>query len=362
MYQWQRIHIFNELQHSDININVFNPLHYDNNENLIKSFTEYISNNSVDMFMTCHGDAIIQDEILPIIKKKGIPSLLICYDNLHAPYLHKDIAKYFDLVWLTSIETKYMFHKWGCKNIIFQPYAANPYIFQPGNIPLECQHEVSFIGTPYGTRISKINELTTNGIKVSIFSSNILCNSDDNKIKVIRGWIDSGNVIDKTKVLITYEIGRKVLLSAIINKLFRKRETLIFNNNLIQNESLSFDDMIKVYNESCLSLNITELRNTYILKKPVYKIHLRTFEIPMAGGLQIAPFSEELNSYFTDGKEIILYKDKEEYIDKVNFYINPARSDEIRKMKILANKRAINEHTWLHRFNNVFSNLDIKHI
>ena len=123
MYQWQRIHIFNELQHSDININVFNPLHYDNNENLIKSFTEYISNNSVDMFMTCHGDAIIQDEILPIIKKKGIPSLLICYDNLHAPYLHKDIAKYFDLVWLTSIETKYMFqfrHLLICDN--YQPW------------------------------------------------------------------------------------------------------------------------------------------------------------------------------------------------------------------------------------------------
>lgn len=44
---------------------------------------------------------------------------------------------------------------------------------------------------------------------------------------------------------------------------------------------VSFDEMNRLYSNFALNLNILELRNTYLLKYPVYKLHLRTFEIPM---------------------------------------------------------------------------------
>ena len=94
--------------------------------------------------------------------------------------------------------------------------------------------------------------------------------------------------------------------------------------------------------------------DTYLLRTPVHKIHLRTFEIPMCGGLQFAPYLDELAGYFEDGKEIVLYRTKEEYIDKAKFYLRSNKGSERRIMKINARKRAEQEHTWTNRFNNVF--------
>ena len=41
---------------------------------------------------------------------------------------------------------------------------------------------------------------------------------------------------------------------------------------------------------------------------------MRSFEIPAAGGIQLAPFSTEHASFFEEGKEIFLYRNPEEML------------------------------------------------
>ena len=151
-----------------------------------------------------------------------------------------------------------------------------------------------------------------------------------------------------------FPIGRKVLFSTIKNKIIKDA---VLNENsmyLSKKPSVSDDEMITLYSNFALSLNITELRDTYICKHPLHKIHLRTFEIPMSGGLEFASYTDELASYFEDGKEIVLYKSKEEMIDKAKFYLDERNSSLVMEMKKAARKRAENEHTWQCRFNAVF--------
>jgi hypothetical protein len=92
---------------------------------------------------------------------------LICWDNLELPYKQKGLAKAVDLVWLTSIETKYLFDNWGC-NTIFQTYAANPNVYYPNWE--KNKNEVCFIGSPYGSRTNKMNDLIDGGINCNVFS------------------------------------------------------------------------------------------------------------------------------------------------------------------------------------------------
>ena len=42
--------------------------------------------------------------------------------------------------------------------------------------------------------------------------------------------------------------------------------------------------------------------------------NMRSFEIPAAGGIQLAPFSAEHASFFEEGKEIFLYRNPEEML------------------------------------------------
>lgn len=360
MTQWQRIHIFDELSHYEHSIDIYNPLHYRNVMEANEKLQAFLKNSTkkFDLFMTCVGSDTIYKDTIEDIKKLGLPTLLICFDNLHAPYMHKKIASSFDSVWLTSKETMGMFEKWGCKNIIFQPYAANPYNFNPHwDVPI---HSVSFIGTPYGSRVNKLNLLTKSGIECNVYADsllNIKCTSNStpftNKLNVSVLKNEISNAI-------SFSIGRKLLYSALINKYLLKRYSeLERNESLNAQSSVTFEDMKKIYSNSDLSLNIIELRNTYILKKPIYKIHLRTFEIPMCGGLELSSYTEELSNYFEDGKEIVLYNTHEELISKANFYLNPKNKKYCFEMKKNARKRAEVDHTWMNRFNVVFNNLSI---
>lgn len=80
----------------------------------------------------------------------------------------------------------------------------------------------------------------------------------------------------------------------------------------------------------------------------------------MCGGLQFASYNEELASYFEEDKEIVLYRSKEEMLDKAKFYLDSSHSNQVMNMKVAARKRAENEHTWNIRFTKVFENLGLK--
>lgn len=348
MSQWQRIHIFDELDHYNYDIEVYNPSDYnsveDANDNLIKHIKN--SKYKYDLFMTCVGSELLYKESVLDVKKMGIPTLLICFDNLHVPFMHKKIAPCFDTVWLTSGETRWMFEQWGCMNIVVQPYAANPFKFKPKwSKPI---HSVSFIGSPYGSRVNKLNSLTESGVKCTIYTDNFR-SATDNSFKVS----EYNNLLKDTVNCLKFGIGRKVLISALMNKVVLKNNTLSHNQNLVINPTVSFDDMNSLYSDHALSLNISELRNTYVLKNPVHKLHLRTFEIPMCGGLEIANYTDELASYFENGKEIVLYKSNDELISKANFYLNEKNDKICLQMKQNAYKRAHSDHSWYNRFKKI---------
>ena len=353
-----RIHFLNELERAKHIISVFNPLHYEDisiaNEELIK----HIKGNpsKFDLIVCLNGDETVYVETIKQINKEGIPSLLICFDNLQVPYMHKEISPFFDLVWLTSFETMHMFQKWGC-NCIFLPYAANPYAFKPSFNKEICS--IGFIGSPYGTRIHKINKLLTSDIKCNIYSSKITSESTTiNDQKIVRKSLFV-KLSEMDYKLLRFPIGRKILLSKLKVKFSSQPRTLTSSPYLKIFPSVSFDEMNSLYSNFALSLGITELWDTYILKHPIHKLHMRTFEIPMCGGLQFAPYIEELSDYFTDGKEIVLYKDEEEYIDKAKYYLKDDMNDLRLKMKMSARERAEKEHTWLNRFNKIFDLLKL---
>lgn len=352
MSKWQYVHIIDELEHHGHHITVYNPLKYRNIDESNEKLISFIHQSPVqfDLFLNCEGDNFLYRSTIQSISRLGLATALICFDNLHAPHIHKKMAPYFDVVWLTSHETKWMFEKWGCKNIIFQPYAANPYQLKPNW--KNTVHSVCFIGSPYGSRTNVINQLTQHEVKCDVFADQL---SGKSKTKI--PGKKTSPLVDLKRAL-SFDIGRKVFFSALMNRtILKEKSVLNRNSNLIVHPSVSFDKMQDIYSNNALSLNITVLRNTYLLKHPLHKLHLRTFEIPMCGGLEIAAFTEELSTYFENEKEIILYHSDEEFISKSRFYTDPKNDRVVAEMKRKARLRAENEHTWMNRFENLFHQL-----
>lgn len=357
MHQWQRIHFFDELARKNIFFEIFNPLKFKDIAEAQDALVEFVkkNRNRFDLFFTAVGDNFLNSDTVLEIKNTGLQTLLICFDNLHAPFMHKKLSPYFDLTWLTSIETEYLFKKWGA-NTMFLTYAANPFFFKPSNKPEISS--VGFIGTPYGTRLKKIKQLAYNNLPVDIYSDSFFKSA--NLQKKTKRTIQEK--INHTYNLLSFPIGRKILYSELINKLNiseEKYEELVNSDTVNVFRSVTFQEMAQLYSSFAISLGITDVRNTYLLKAPVLKIHLRTFEIPMSGGLQIINYTDEIASYFEENKEIILYKSEEELISKVKFYLQDSQMKTRQKMKVAARKRAESEHTWTNRFTEVFKILGV---
>ncbi len=351
MYQWQRYHIFDELDHHDCHIIVFNPLTYSSVEEANQKLIQELKNNKYDLFMTPHNEDWLFIETLKEIKHIGVPTLLICFDNLIVPFIHYKIAPYFDLVWLTSKETKSLFDKIGVTSL-FLPYAANP--------NLERSNEkcigVGFIGTPYGSRANMINSLTRNGIPV-------FCHCKKKMNGQIKEELVPQNSMSLNHVFmqfLKFHQGRVVLRGALVN--YFKKSARIEDNIWLHKEYIVHpSELYKYYSKYSLALSSTAARNTGVLNHPLDIVNLRNFEIPMSGGLQICRYTDEMAEYFEEDKEIILYKSNEELIDKAKYYYSQEREDTRRRMRKAARERAVSQHTWFNRFIHVFQSLGINY-
>ena len=352
MTSWPKYHINDELELHKCRIYDINLTEYSNIDEANKHLLEFIGRNQVDLFVTSFNEKTLQINTLNTIKNMGVKTLLFCPDNLVIPYVHKNIAKYFDLVWLTSIETKYYFDKHGA-NTIYMPYAANPYM----KYEIKSNTEgVCFIGTPYGSRANIINELTNNDINVycTCKTNTGISNNGGNKNSLINKLC---NIFQHVR----FTQGRKLIIGSLINRYIYK--TKLNDNKFLHNiQTVEITRLYEKYSFYSLCFSSTTAGHTGVLREPLLICNLRSFEIPMSGGVLFAQYNPELDSYFKDGVEAIYYYNKKDMIEKAKYYLDPIHRDELLKIKHNARKKAEKYHSWWVRYKKIFDLLSIEYI
>jgi len=359
MAMWQKIHFFDELKRHGVEIVTLASLDIKSWDEANEAVLNMLREGGFSLFFTaiCRKEQLYV-ETLQEIKKMGVPTLCIRFDNLLIPYYDKELSPYFDLVWLTSIETQRLYDRWGVKTV-FAPYAANPFFFKYNEKPLT--RKICFIGTPYGSRTRMMNTLLDGGINLSLFfgkpsNDNIVTKQPAEKAFLPSYQYGKMQVFfDRMK---TWE-GRKLIKGTFINKL-KGNIQLLENDYLSNSPSVPFEQICEIYSEYALSLASTSAVHTDILKEPLKVVNLRNFEIPMSGGIEICRFNKELSEYFEENKEIIFYRSKEELVDKAKYYTQKASDSNIYSIKSAARKRSENEHTWYCRFSKVLGELGLK--
>lgn len=358
MMQWQRVHFFDELAHYGIEFEVFNPLLCENIEQAQEEVIKISQNERFDLFMTCLcNEKHIYRSTIEDIKRRGIPTLSFRPDNLAIPLNDKKMSPVFDLIWLTSKDTQYLYDRWGA-NTVSLPYAANPFVYKYEVEP--SIRRVCFIGNPHGSRVSIINNLTKGGVYVDMFHGSNKKMSDA-EVGIEPQWVlplssPSHEIINRIRT----KEGRRLLLGTLYEKISNPG-TLAGNDYLNQYPGVPFGEMVEKYSRYYLSLSFSSYAKTDVLKRNLPVVNLRNFEIPMCGGIQLCRYSEEMASLFENGKEVVLYRDRDEMIEKAKYYLDSASDQEIREMKKSARIRSENEHTWMNRFKVVFDSLGLKY-
>ena len=195
----------------------------------------------------------------------------------------KPIWELFNLI-VTTDKTGYEKRK-GDYNVFLSQWACNHHLYRKLN--LTKIYDISFVGRCYGKRKEFIELLRENGINIITFG---------------QGWEGSGRI--------------------------------------------SQADMIRIYNQSKIVLNISKSS-----RGDKIQIKGRDFEIPGCGSLSLTQESEEIKEYFEPGDEIITYKNIDESIQKIKYYLKHEK--ELNRIANNGYKRILREHTYEKRFEKI---------
>lgn len=86
-----------------------------------------------------------------------------------------------------------------------------------------------------------------------------------------------------------------------------------------------------------------------------YALKLRDFDGPMSGSFYLTSDNPDLRELYEVGREIETYRDIYDCVEKVKWYLE--HDGERESIALAGRQRALNDHTWLRRFSDLFASL-----
>jgi len=244
-------------------------------------------------------------------------------------------APLFHWISTTDSQAPERYRRQGIKNVIKTQWACNHFTYKPllttqGKLATDYRYDATFIGQPHSNRKKVVAKIQKAGINIQCWG---------------HGW---------------------------------------------PNGRLSQEDMIKMFSQSKINLNLTKSFGALSLIKPMAKIFLarrsdnslhlnrpstwlanfrsllnmgreqikgRNFEIPGAGGFLLTSPADNLEEYYIPGKEIAIFGDTRDLIDKIKYYL--IHEEEREKIREAGYNRTLAEHTYVHRFNEIFRTMGL---
>jgi spore maturation protein CgeB len=241
------------------------------------------------------------------------------FSKYYAPYFH----------WISTTDSKAMkkYYKIGYKNVIKTQWACNHFLYKPLDLPKI--YDVSFVGQPHGNRRKIIEKIEKAGINVKYWG---------------RGWL-AGRVSQEEMI-----------------KIFSQSK---INLNLTKSSgTLSFKSLAGIFlnrKQGLIRINSPRywLDNFRSLKGSVREqIKGRNFEIPGCKGFLITGDADNLHDYYKDGKEIVIYKNTKDLIEKIKYYLEHEYECEV--IARAGYERTLRDHTYEKRFNEIFDFIGLK--
>lgn len=219
-------------------------------------------------------------------------------------------AKYFDFFTTPDIYGPIKYREVGLTNAIYFPFGCNEKLFC--KMDIEKRYDVSFVGGWHPYREWLIGHLRNSGIEVHVAGHR---------------W---------------------------------------------PNGEIDQESMVRLFNESRINLNLSNsgswdirylisspraIINRIRTKKNVEQMKARIFEINGCGAFQLTYFVEGLANCFDIDRDIGVYADADDLIEKIKFYL--AHENLRESMAVAAYKRTLREHTFKSRFQSVFERMGL---
>lgn len=286
----------------------------------------------LDLFFSYFYSAHVLPETIREISRLGIPTVNWYCNGSYQMDLVEEIAPAFDYCLVPEKFRLDDYRRLGA-NPIYCQEAAHPGVYRPYELPRD--HDVTFVGQAYGTRLDFIARLVQQDVPTRVWGP---------------GWIEQSK---------SYPPWRQLAGKA-KRFLARQPEPDVYHHvpRRYCGPPLSDEDLVKTYSRSKISLGFSSVAR--IAENPadqIRQVRLRDFEATMSGAFYLVEQFDELDEFFTPDREIVTFRDGTELVDKARYYL--AHESEREKIRTAGLARARAEHTWHERFKMVFREMGL---
>ncbi|MFA7653838.1 MAG: glycosyltransferase [Candidatus Magasanikbacteria bacterium] len=284
---------------------------------------------------------LFTDEIYPETIKKITDSGVLTYnwfadDHWRWSIYSRFYASNFSWVSTTDSQAIVKYKKIGYQNIIHTQWACNHFMYSPPRGILRStqndgayEHEVSFVGQPHSDRKRLVEKLSAEGVQTNCFGGG-WPNGRVNQDKMIEIFGSSKINLNPTKSSGGVDMNS-------IAKIFLSKK----QGKLQINWPWQWSD----YFQSFLGRRREQIKG-------------RNFEIPGCGGFLLSGWADNISDYYLPDQEMVFYKDQDELIAKVKYYLNHDLEREA--IRQAGYERTVKEHTYEKRFQAIFKEMGLK--
>ncbi len=330
-------------------------------EKLLNQFRAGMKNGPYDFAFFYLMDGMCEPGVLEEIRKTGTPTANFSCNNVHQFYLVEPIIDCFDFNLYSEKAAGEKFSGRRSK-AIWWPMASNPRYFHP--VKTKFRHDVSFVGACYAGRLEEAHQLLLHGLPLKVFGP---------------GWIPgepapvppphrSSLLGDLTRVikrrLRPPVEGSRPSLQENARRKMQEASMALSRYSLelfpgAYNKPLADSKMIEMYSASRINLGFLEVFDGHDpVRRRLWHMHLRDFEVPLCGGLYCTDYSDEMAEMFEPDKEVITCRGLQERIEKLRYYLgHPGQAKAIRQAGY---RRALRDHTYQKRFRNLFRKIGLR--
>jgi spore maturation protein CgeB len=277
----------------------------------------------VDLFFSYFYNACVEPGVIRQIGSLGIMTTNWFCNASYQFQLVSEIAPEYDFCLVPEKFRLEDYRRAGAKPIYCQE-AANPEVYR--RHPGPEIYDVGFVGQAYGERPALIEWLADHRVDVRVWG---------------QGW-----------------------------EYFRKRRPSFFGMRRGKDDCvpkiaprliggiLSDEELVRTFSRTKINLGFAGCWTNENTSERITQIRLRDFEVPMSGGFYLTEYQDELEEFFEIDSEIACYRNKDELLEKIGFYLK--RPDLRERIRSAGRRRCLSDHTWERRFEAVFKQMQLR--
>ena len=299
-------------------------------EELLHQFRAAESKAPVDLFFSYFYSANVDPAAIREIGSAGVPTVNWFCNASYQFRLVSEIAPAFDWCLVPERFRLDDYRRVGATPIYCQE-AANPNVYRPYDVQRE--FEVTFVGQRYGDRPAFLSALDASGVDVHAWGPYW-----STPVARPSSWRSAAATAKRLT------LGRP------------KAPASSFPLDRC-GPPLSDDAYVQMYSRSKISLGFTKVAEGVPGPTSIKQVRLRDFEAPMSGAFYLVERFEELEDFFEPEKEIAVFEDAAELVEKAKYYLR--HDSERERIRFAGMQRARRDHTWESRFRQVFAEIGV---